>query len=110
MNEIGWPEGESPSALNDRARALMVDEAVRYSDSLTVRCQPALTAMIARAAKARSTRPAEYVRQTLLAGLRADGFDLAAMPARDAGTLYDVLNGRRRIGTGFRPAHHRCDG
>lgn len=66
---------------------------VRYSDLLQVRCQPAMNDMVARAAKAKGTRPAEYVRQTLLAGLRADGFDPTA---RDAGSLYDVVEGKQR--------------
>ena len=50
-------------------------EAVRYSDSVTIRCQPEITALVDRAARAKGSKPAEYLRQAVLAGLRADGFD-----------------------------------
>jgi hypothetical protein len=59
-------------------------EAVRYSDVLTIRCQSELNALVERGARARGTKPSEYARQRLLAGLRADGLDLATSPARDA--------------------------
>jgi hypothetical protein len=72
-----------------------VTEAVRYSDSVTVRCQPEITALVDRAAKARGTRPAEYIRQALLTGLRLDGFDPAAIAPRDAGSLYNVVEGKQ---------------
>lgn len=58
-------------------------EAVRYSDSVTVRCQPEVAALVGRAAQKRGQKPAEYVRQALLTGLRLDGFDPAAIPAHD---------------------------
>ena len=53
-------------------------EPVRYSDSVTIRCQPEITLLVDRAARAKGSKPAEYVRQALLAGLRADGFDPAS--------------------------------
>jgi hypothetical protein len=65
-------------------------------DSVTIRCQPEITALVDKAAHAKGTKPSEYVRQALLAGLRGDGFDPATIPARDAGTLHDSLNGSQR--------------
>ncbi len=58
MSDISWPEGEAPSDLMARARAHMVTDAVRYSDILHVRCQPAMTAMVAMAAQGQGTQPA----------------------------------------------------
>ena len=52
-------------------------EAVRYSDSVTIRCQPEVTELVERAALARGTRPSEYVRQALRTALQLDGFDPA---------------------------------
>ncbi|MDE5460197.1 hypothetical protein [Bradyrhizobium sp. CSS354] len=66
-------------------------DAVSYSHLLHVRCQPVMNDMIERAATSKGTRPAEYIRQTLLAGLRADGFDPTA-----AGSLYDIVEGKQR--------------
>lgn len=95
MSDISWPEGEAPSGMLARARTHMLTDAVRYSHLLHVRCQPAMNDMIEQAAKSKGTRPAEYIRQTLHAGLKADGFDLALI-SRDAGTLYDKLDGMMR--------------
>lgn len=100
MTDIDAPDRDPhwqvpPSAINDMARATMAADAVRYSDSVTVRCQPVMTAMVARAAKSKGTRPAEYVRQALLTTLQLDGFDPTTVPARDAGTLYDARDGQR---------------
>ena len=72
-------------------------EAVRYSNSVTVRCQPEVTALVERAAQRRGQKPSEYVRQALLTGLRLDGFDPADIAPRDAGSLYNVTpDGRRK--------------
>lgn len=51
---------------------------VRYSDVLKVRCAPEVTALVDQAARSRGTKPAEYVRQAILTGLRLDGFNPAA--------------------------------
>ena len=56
---------------------------VRYSDSVTVRCRPEVTALVERAALARGQKPSEYVRQALQTSLRLDGFDPAHNPAHD---------------------------
>ena len=69
-------------------------ERVRYSESITIRCQPEITTLVDHSFK--GSKPAEYVRQALLAGLRADGFDPASIPARDAGALYDSVEGKQR--------------
>lgn len=70
--------------------------AVRYSDVLNVRCQPELNALVDQAARRRGSKPSEYVRQALQAALRADGLDPASLPARDAGALYDSVEGQQR--------------
>ena len=54
-----------------------MSDTVRYSDSVTIRCQPEVTALVERAALARGTRPSEYVRQALRTALQLDGFDPA---------------------------------
>ncbi|UPJ31008.1 hypothetical protein [Bradyrhizobium sp. CW1] len=53
-------------------------EAVRFSDSITIRVQPEITALVDRAARAKGSKPSEWTRQALLAALRAAGFDPAA--------------------------------
>jgi hypothetical protein len=58
-------------------------KAVRYSDSVMVRCQPQVTALVERAALARGQKPSEYIRQALLTGLRLDGFDPAEIVPRE---------------------------
>jgi hypothetical protein len=55
---------------------------VRYSDSVTVRCQPKITALVERAALARGQKPSEYVRQALQTPLRLDGYDPFALTMR----------------------------
>jgi hypothetical protein len=55
-------------------------ESVRYSDTLTIRCQPELIAWIERTAFAKGQKPSELVRQRLLEGAKADGFDPATLP------------------------------
>lgn len=59
-------------------------EPVRYSDSVTVRCQPEVRAAIDEAARQRGMKPSEYRRQALLTGLRLDGFDPATVDASKA--------------------------
>lgn len=61
-------------------------EAVRYSDSVTVRCQPEVTALVERAAQRRGQKPSETIRQYVLTGLRLDGFDPAADGSTAAGS------------------------
>lgn len=51
---------------------------VRYSETVKFRCQPEVSALVDQAARARGTKPAEYIRQAVLTGLRLDGFDPAA--------------------------------
>ena len=62
-------------------------EAVRYSGTITTRCQPEVAALIDEAARRRCSKPAEYVRQAVLAALQADGFDPARtgpLPSNDS--------------------------
>jgi len=53
-------------------------EPVRFSDSITIRVQPEITALVDRAARARGSKPSEWTRQALLEGLRAAGLDPAS--------------------------------
>jgi hypothetical protein len=47
-------------------------------------------------AVARGTKPSEWTRQAIRTALQLDGFDPATIAPRDAGTLYDVLDGKQR--------------
>lgn len=88
---ITWPDGESPSAINDRARHTMLT----HTGLIQARCLPGFAAVVARAAKARGMSHSEYVRQAARTALQLDGFDPEAMPTRDAGGLYNIVDGRR---------------
>jgi predicted transcriptional regulator len=59
-------------------------QAVRYSHSITIRCQPEVAGMVDHAARARGQKPAEWTRQALLAALRANGLDPARAGAAEA--------------------------
>lgn len=48
--------------------------AVRYSDTLTVRCQPEVTALVDRAAHRKGMKPSEYVRRCVVERLEDDGY------------------------------------
>jgi hypothetical protein len=50
-------------------------EPVHFSSTLTTRCQPEIAESVGQAASRRGSKPSEYVRQTVLAALRADGID-----------------------------------
>lgn len=67
-----------------------------YSDVLAVRISPAINALIDQAAAMHGQKASERVRQYIRTGLQLDGFDPATIPARDAGTLYDVVDGKSR--------------
>jgi hypothetical protein len=58
-----------------------MSEPVRYSDTITARCQPEVTVLIDRAARRRLTKPSEWLRQAVVAALLADGFDPAQVGA-----------------------------
>ena len=66
-------------------RAKAMPEPVRYSDTTTIREEPEVVALISRAAWAKGSKISERLRQAHRAALRADGFDPATIPARDAG-------------------------
>jgi hypothetical protein len=71
-------------------------EAVRFSESISVRLPAGSTAFVQALAREGNTKQAEIGRQLFLEALKARGFDPAAIPARDAGTLYDSLEGLQR--------------
>ena len=68
-------------------------EPIRFSDSITIRCQPEITALVDRAARAKGSKPSEWARQALAEALRAAGFDPTPKPSPTAGTLYDSVEG-----------------
>src|SRR5437879_6902635 len=71
-------------------------EPIRFSDSITIRCQPEITALVDRAARAKGSKPSEWARQALSEALRAAGFDPTPKPSPAAGSLYDSLEGKQR--------------
>ena len=70
-----------------------MDDTTRFQKLVQFRVPESLSGMIETAAEKHLQSKSEYVRQALLAGLRADGFDVPAAPAHDAGTLYDARDG-----------------
>ena len=70
--------------------------AIRYSDVVATRMAPELREAIQDAAAMRGQKPAEWVRRALWTALALDGFNPATVLPRDAGSLYDVLDGRQR--------------
>ena len=77
-------------------------EPVRFSDNITIRVQPEITALVDRAARAKGSKPSEWTRQAILEALRAAGLDPATTPAGDARALYGPLNGSERGGRSFK--------
>src|SRR3954468_10694196 len=71
-------------------------EPVRFSDSITIRCQPEITALVDRAARAKGSKPSEWARQALSEALRSAGFDPTPKPSPTTGALYDSVNGSQR--------------
>jgi hypothetical protein len=45
-------------------------EAVRYSGTITTRCQPEITALIDEAARRRCSKASEYIRQAVVAAYK----------------------------------------
>ncbi len=63
---------------------------------IQARCQPGFAALVDRAAQARGTTTSEWLRQAARTALRLDGFDpLVVDQPRDAGALYDLVEGKR---------------
>jgi hypothetical protein len=119
-----WPAGQAPSDINDSARAMMADvstmarrdaardilmaEAVSnglmdtqeaeagFPELLRARCSKALHGFVEGAARRRMISPSEYIRQSLTKTLMADGMDPAKPFPVDAGSLYNVIDGKRR--------------
>lgn len=69
------------------------DEVVRFSDTLTIRCEFEMLKHVRMAARRRGQKPSEYHRQAIRDALRADGFDLAPIPASDTGDAVRASNG-----------------
>lgn len=71
-------------------------EPVRFSESITIRCQPEIMGLVEHAARAKGSKPSEWTRQALLEALRAAGFDPTPKASPTAGALYDSVNGSQR--------------
>jgi hypothetical protein len=105
-DDIDTPDRDprwAPSAINDSARALMGAEAqrrdrdaVRYSAQLTLSVQPGFRNLIDDAARRAGVKSTEWSRQALTEALKAAGIDPAQIAPRDAGALYDSVEGRQR--------------
>jgi hypothetical protein len=73
-----------------------MDDATRFQRLVQFRVPDSLSDTLGAAADKNLQSKSEYVRQSVLTALRADGFDPAVTPPpRDAGALYDVINGQR---------------
>lgn len=75
---------------------LMADP-IRFSESFTLRCDPALSDVIRRASRARGSKPVEWLRQAAQTAAKLDGIEAAETAAPDAGALYDVVEGQQRF-------------
>ena len=64
-----------------------------FSGLLQARCDPGFAALVERAAQTRGMSHSEYVRQAARTALLLDGFDPATIAPRDAGALYDAVEG-----------------
>ena len=51
-------------------------DANRFTDTITLRCPPRVTALVDRAAEQKLMKPSEYVRRAVIERLAADGLDL----------------------------------
>jgi hypothetical protein len=75
---------------------ITMDEATKFQTLVQFRVPEVLSGMIESAADKHLQSKSEYIRQSVLTALSADGFDPAAIPPRDAGSLYNVQDGKRR--------------
>lgn len=66
-----------------------------FSELIQARCQPGFAALVEQAARKRGMSHSEYMRQAARTALALDGFDLATIAPRDAGSLYNVVDGQR---------------
>lgn len=71
-------------------------ETSRFSELIQARCQPGFASLVEQAAQARGMSHSEWLRQAARTALQLDGFDPAAIAPRDAGALYDSLEGQQR--------------
>ena len=68
----------------------------RHSDTLSVRIDPFISYLISEVADEQGINSSAWVRKAVRAALVADGVKLNEMKPRDAGTLYDVMDGKQR--------------
>jgi len=63
---------------------------------LQARCTPEVAAAVGRAKQRQGVTPSEYIRQAVLERLERDGIEAAPIQPRDAGALYDSVEGQQR--------------
>lgn len=68
---------------------------VDFSGLIQAKCSADFAAVIERAANARGMSHSEYIRQAARTAVQLDGHDLAPVAPRDAGALYDLVEGKR---------------
>jgi hypothetical protein len=83
------------------------------SDRLEIRVQPIEAELIAKAAHVQGMSYSAWCRQAIRTGLQLAGFDPADIAPRDAGSLYNVVEGHRHwalvIGDSIRSFHRSPD-
>jgi hypothetical protein len=72
-----------------------MDNATRFEQLVQFRVPANLSAAIDTAAKQKCQSKSEYVRRSVIERLEADGVDPAHIVSRDAGALYDSVEGKR---------------
>jgi hypothetical protein len=72
-------------------------EPIPFSDTITIRCQPEITALVDRAARAKGSKPSEWARQALSEALRAAGFDPTPKPSPTSGALCESPEGKQHV-------------
>lgn len=68
----------------------------RFTSGVTFREEPHVLAAIEQDAQARGLNASTWLREAARESLRARGIDPAQIGARDAGALYDSLEGKKR--------------
>jgi len=61
-----------------------MSDPLRFSETFTLRCDPALSDVIRRASRARGSKPVEWLRQAAQTAARLDGIEPAEMAPQNA--------------------------
>ncbi|UPJ63518.1 hypothetical protein [Bradyrhizobium sp. 191] len=74
-----------------------MDDATKFQRLVQFRVPDSLSGTLDAAADKHLQSKSEYVRQAVLTALRADGFDPATIPARDANDVQRLANGEAAL-------------